>query len=1326
MNTFNKKPKIYASFRTIIFCILMVATVFSPAFTPLQVALAADTNPWSSTGTMSAPRAMFTMVRLLSGKALAIGGVDASGNAIRTTDLYDPTAGAWTASGSLSQSGNRFAFPAALLSDGQVLVAGGVKSGAALKTAELYNPSTGTWATTTGSLPIAMAYSTATTLSNGTVLVAGGANTGTAGLNNAYLYNSSTNAFTSAGTMNSLRRDHTATLLSNGKVLIVGGSATDGSTALASIDLYDPTTGWAAAAGLSSMTYARHSHTATLLLDGRVLVAGGTNNNSTPVSAAEIYDPTTGTWSSAGTMVTPRYFHEAVLLGDGKVLVIGGADASNVLSSAELYDPTAGPTGTWTAVSFSMSTPRMYHSAAMLLNDKVLVAGGTSTGDDLLSSAELYDASNKTNQTISVTSTNPGSVAYNSTFTVAATASSGLPVTYSSGSNGICTVSGAVFTMVSGTGTCIVQFDQGGDATYNPAPRVTQSVAASKINQTINITTDAPPSAPYYTNFTVAATSDSGLTVSYASGNTSVCNVSGAVFTIISGTGTCVVQFNQTGNANYNSAQVIRNVTASKIDQTINIATDAPPSAQYNSTFTVAGTASSGLVVTYTSGSTGVCTVIGAVFTMVSATGTCVVQFNAPGNANYNSLQVIRNVTATKADQTINITSDAPPSAAYNSTFTVAATASSGLTVTYSSGNITICTVSDSVFTMTSGTGTCVVQFNAPGNANYNSAQVSRNVTATKINQTINITSDAPPSAPYNSTFTVAGTASSGLVVSYASGSTSICTVSGPVFTMVSGTGSCEVQFSAAGNANYNDVLVIRNVAATKINQTITITSDAPPSAPYNSTFSVAGTASSNLPVTFTSGSTGICNVSNAVFTMVSGTGTCVVQFNQVGNANYNSAQVIRNVIAEKIDQTINVTSVPTSIPYNGTFTPAATASSGLAVAYTSGSTGVCTVSSALFTMVSGTGTCIVQFDQLGNANYNSAQVVRNVTATKIDQTINVTSVPTSIAYNGTFTPAATASSGLPVTYTSASSGVCTVSSAVFTMLTGTGTCVVQFDQGGNTNYNSVQVTRNVTASKITQTITFSALGDKLSDDPDFSVSATASSNLSVGFNVGASDSCTITGNMIHLTGVGTCTVTAVQTGNNNYLAANPVSRTFTISRNKVHQTITFDLLTGITFDTPDFTVSATASSGLPVTYNVEPGSHCTLSGNIVHITGAGSCIITATQTGNDSYLAADPVTQTFEIAKSIAQLTLNGLDQVYDGTPKPVGVTTTPSGLTVIVNYEGTGGTLYTRSPLAPTEKGTYTVTVEIDDQNYQGTTTTSLTIGDDIKRFFLPLVIK
>lgn len=323
---------------------------------------------WSPTGEMSNGRSFHTETLLTNGKVLVAGGYGNS-NPLSSAELYDPVKGSWTNTDAMS--GKRYFHSATLLMNGKVLVAGGEFGGSS---AELYDPATASW-TSTGGMSSGRAHHTATLLTNGKVLVAGGNMwpTGTR-LFSAELYDPATGSWTSTGGMSAVRAEHTATLLTNGKVLVAGGIIAGGSTSSViylNAELYDPATEIWTDGG--EMSIGRVDHTATLLADGKVLVAGGRDNRGSDFyfSSAELYDLSTGAWTSTGAMSDVRHLHTATLLANGKVLVAGGL-FNNYLSSAELYDQA---TGNWTSTG-AMSSIRSYHTATLLTNDKVLVAGG--------------------------------------------------------------------------------------------------------------------------------------------------------------------------------------------------------------------------------------------------------------------------------------------------------------------------------------------------------------------------------------------------------------------------------------------------------------------------------------------------------------------------------------------------------------------------------------------------------------------------------------------------------------------------------------------------------------------------------------------------------------------------------------------------------------------------------------------------------------------------------------------------------------------------------------------------------------------------------------
>jgi len=321
--------------------------------------------------------------------------------------------------------------------------------------------------------------------------------------------------------------------------------------------------------------------------------------------------------------------------------------------------------------------------------------------------------------------------------------------------------------------------------------------------------------------------------------------------------------------------------------------------------------------------------------------------------------------------------------------------------------------------------------------------------------------------------------------------------------------------------------------------------------------------------------------------------------------------------------QTISFDALPDRTYGDPDFTVHATASSGLAVSFAAA--GNCTVNGATV-HIAAAGSCTITASQAGDSNWAPApSVPRTFAIVKASQTITITThAPLAVATGAGFAVAATAPGGL-VSYSSA--GACTNSGAAFTASSSAGTCSVRYDQAGNANYKPApQVTETVAVSTANQTIAFAPLAGKTFGDPDFTVSATASSGLPVGFT--ATGNCTLSGTTVHITGAGSCTVTASQAGNSAYSAAPSVSQTFAIA--KASQTIAFGPLPNRTIGAADFTVSAAASSGLAVSFAAS--GTCTVAGSTVHLTGVGSCTITAAQAGNANFNAATPVAQTFSI----------------------------------------------------------------------------------------------
>jgi|KBSMisStandDraft_5_1062788.scaffolds.fasta_scaffold60638_1 hypothetical protein len=336
-----------------------------------SVATAQSAGTFTPTGNMTAPRSQHSATLLADGRVLIAGGGTGNASGLPSTEIYDPNTGTFRAAAPMTVA--RRMHTATLLPDDRVLIVGGYGAGGALATAELFDPRTGNF-TATGSLNTARGGHTAILLSTGKVLILGGYGFNTyPDIAPAELYDPVSGMFASAGDyVGRGGCDFCApsVLLSDGTVLFPGQYPAQ---------LYDPASDVFSQIGMMI----HDQSTAAVLLNGQVLFVGGEPIGR--IADAELYNPATRTFASTGSMAAPRVWHSLTLLPSGMVLAAGGETESctgsgcffaGSLATAELYDPAAGafvPAG-------SMAAARETHTATLLKDGKVLIAGGVSYG----------------------------------------------------------------------------------------------------------------------------------------------------------------------------------------------------------------------------------------------------------------------------------------------------------------------------------------------------------------------------------------------------------------------------------------------------------------------------------------------------------------------------------------------------------------------------------------------------------------------------------------------------------------------------------------------------------------------------------------------------------------------------------------------------------------------------------------------------------------------------------------------------------------------------------------------------------------------------------
>ncbi|HUP05444.1 MAG TPA: S8 family serine peptidase, partial [Bryobacteraceae bacterium] len=448
-----------------------------------------------------------------------------------------------------------------------------------------------------------------------------------------------------------------------------------------------------------------------------------------------------------------------------------------------------------------------------------------------------------------------------------------------------------------------------------------------------------------------------------------------------SGTGPSTITLAVTANSgSARSATLSLSAGTLSTSASASITQAAPQDAAISGSVALAGSPLDGVTITLSGAQNATAVTAGGVYSFGVNSGNMYTV--TPSLANYVFNPAAQTVTAVTGNQTLNftalelqsITFGALGNAVYGAApFTLGATASSGLGVTYASSVPSVCTVSGNTVTVV-GAGGCSIVASQTGNATFAAASaVTQSFTVTQAPQSItfgalnNVSLGVAPVA-------LGATASSGLPVTYASNTPSVCAVAGSTATIVAA-GGCAIVASQAGNANYAVASpVTQSFTVGQAGQTIAF--GPLPNRTYGAApFGVSAMATSGLPVAFNSATPAVCAVSNTTVTVVS-VGTCSLVANQAGNANYAVAPAVTQSFAvNPASQNINFGPLPNVTLNSPPVHVNATASSGLAVSFASTTTPVCTVAGSTVAMVSA-GTCSITASQAGNADYSAAAPV--------------------------------------------------------------------------------------------------------------------------------------------------------------------------------------------------------------------------------------------------------------------------------------------------------------------------------------------------------------
>ncbi len=819
--------------------------------------------------------------------------------------------------------------------------------------------------------------------------------------------------------------------------------------------------------------------------------------------------------------------------------------------------------------------------------------------------------------------------------------------------NGVWSSSNTLIATVSPTGLVTGIAAGNATVTYNYSNgtcsnAVTAAITVTALlSQTITFTS-LPVKTYGDVDFSLAATSSSGLAVSYTSSNPAVATVDASGTIHILTAGTTNITASQPGNSNYNAATpATQTLMVNKASLTITADNQTKTYGAANPALTLNYT---GFVNAETTANLNTQATASTLATTTSAAGTYPINVNAASSNNYAFTFVAGTLTIGQTSQTLSFNSVVSSKVYGDADFSLSATTSSGLPIVYTSSDPTIATIdaAGTVHILTAGSVT--ITASQPGNSNYSGA--------TAVTQIISINKASLIIAANNQTTTYGTVPALTLTYTgFVNNENSTSLAAQPAISTTANTNSTvgiyPITVSGAAGNNYTITYAQGTLTIGQSAQTISFNTLSAKT--YGDTdFTLAASATSGSSVVYTSSNPAIATVDVQGIVHILTAGSVTITASQPGNSNYAAAVPVSQILTVN-KASLTITAVNQSKVYNTANPALAISYSGFVNGENSTSLTASPTASTTATAASAVGSYAITVAGAVAANYQITYVNGVLTIGQNSPAITFNALPAKVYGDADFNLSATSTSGLPVTFSSSNPTVATVNAQGIVHILSAGTSVITASQAGNGNYSpAVSGPQTLTVNRAALTISANNQTKQYAENnPAFTVSYSGFVNGENSANLTTQP--IVSTSATTASAAGTYPITVADAAAANYQITY-VNGALTIFPGT--QTISFTA-TPRTYGDPDFTLNATASSGLPVFYSSSNTAVATVDANgLVHIITAGNVIITASQPGNGNFIATTNINQQLTINKAVLVVKADDLTKTYGAANPPLTVT--------------------------------------------------------------------